>query len=103
MRTVGSGANAGGRLPLRLGRVSADANRSLEQMVEDERAISKQRSRLHDRIDFLRGTGVGEPDAEERLAKLVAEEREISARRRELHRLIDARRAELEIAEDGPP
>jgi hypothetical protein len=70
-----------------------DATRPLEELEEEERAISKRRRRLHDRIEFLAGSGMGEPDAEERLALLVEEEREVSRHRRELHLLIDARRS----------
>lgn len=72
--------------------MSEDAKRPLEELEEEERAVSARRRRLHDRIDFLHGSGMGEPDAEERLARLLEEEREVSRRRRELHALIDARR-----------
>ncbi len=73
--------------------MSDDAARPLEELEEEERAISKRRRRLHDRIEFLAGSGMGEPDAEERLAQLIEEEREVSRIRRELHLLIDARRS----------
>jgi len=73
----------------------------LERLEEEELAVSARRRRLHDRIDFLRGTG--EPDLEERLAKLAEEERAISDRRRELHRVIDALRVEFGIGTPGPP
>ena len=82
--------------------MSEDAERSLEQLDEEERAISARRLRLHDRIEFLRGTGVGEPDAAERLAKLLEEENQASRRRRELHGLIDARRTELGLEARAP-
>ena len=73
--------------------MSDDAARPLEELEEEERAISKRRRRLHDRNEFLAGSGMGEPDAEERLALLVEEEREVSRARRDLHQLIDARRS----------
>ena len=73
--------------------MSDDATRPLEELEEEEREISKRRRRLHDRIEFLAGSGMGEPDAEERLALLVEEEREVSRNRRELHAIIDARRS----------
>jgi hypothetical protein len=73
----------------------------LEKLEEEELAVSARRRRLHDRIDFLRGSG--EPDVEERLARLTTEERAISDRRLELHRLIDALRVELGIGAPGPP
>ena len=73
--------------------MSEDEKRPLEELEEEERVISRHRRRLHDRIEFLAGTGMGEPDAEERLAHLVEEEQEVSRTRRELHLLIDARRS----------
>ena len=82
--------------------MSDDPARPLEELEEEEREISKRRKRLHDRIEFLAGTGMGEPDAEERLALLVEEEREVSRSRRELHVLIDARRSGS-VADDPRP
>ena len=78
-----------------------EPTRSLEQLVDEERNVSLRRSRLHDRIDFLRGTGMTEPESAERLATLLEQEQELSARRRELHALIDAARAERGITERG--
>jgi hypothetical protein len=83
--------------------MSEPASPSLEQLVDEERKVSLRRSRLHDRIDFLRGTGMTEPDAESRLATLLAEEREVSVRRHELHALIDSARAERGNAEGEAP
>ena len=77
-----------------------EARQELQRLEEEERTVSGRRRRLHDQMDFLRGSG--EPDVEERLAKLTEEEREISARRRELHASIDALRIELGI-KAGPP
>lgn len=71
---------------------------SLEALIEEERTVSARRRRLHEKIDFLRGTGVDEPESRERLDRLEKEERTVSDRRRELHALIDARRTELGIA-----
>lgn len=75
----------------------------LEQLDEEERTVSGRRLRLHDRIDFLKTTGVNEPDAAERLAKVEEEERELSQRRRELHAQTDALRKELGIDALGAP
>jgi len=75
----------------------------LARFEEEESSVSRRRRRLHDQIDFLRGSGSGEPDVAERLAKLVLEERAVSDRRRELHRLIDALRVELGVGAPGPP
>ena len=69
-----------------------DDTRSLQRLEEEERALSARRGRLHERIDFLRGRGVAEPESQERLARLQAEEKEVSRRRRELHALIERRR-----------
>jgi hypothetical protein len=66
---------------------------SLEELVEQEKSLSRRRSRLHDQIDFLRGSGRDEPDAEARLASLLAQERTVSGERRRIQALIDARRA----------
>ena len=70
----------------------------LEALIEEERTISTRRRRLHERIDFLRGTGVDEPQARERLEVLELEERTVSDRRRALHAQIDTLRSELGIA-----
>lgn len=80
-----------------------EARELLEALEAEVRAVSARRRRLHDRIDFLRGSGVGEPDAAERLAKLEEEEREVSVRRRELHAQIDACRVEYRLGAPGPP
>ena len=68
----------------------ADALRELEEL---ERSLSRQRTRLQERIDFVRGTGAGDPTGEEQLKQLEARERDLSQRRRALHRQIDAARA----------
>ena len=77
---------------------------ALEQLEEEERAVSTRRRRLHDKIDFLKTTGVEVLEVAERLARLVEEEHELSQRRRELHALIDEPAAvELGIEALGPP
>lgn len=73
--------------------MTVKAEWSLERLQEEERALSTRRARLHDKIDFLHGSGVDEPERVERLARMQEEEKEISRVRRELHALIDARRA----------
>jgi len=84
-----------------------DSLGDLPQLEQEERAASRRRRQLHERIDFLRGTGADDPESIERLGKLEAEEREVSARRKELHRRIDALRAQApadgNVAERGPP
>jgi hypothetical protein len=68
----------------------ADALRELEEL---ERSLSKERTRLQERIDFVRGTGAGDPTVAKQLEQLEARERALSHRRRALHRQIDAARA----------
>jgi hypothetical protein len=76
----------------------SDTVGDLPRLEQEERAISQRRRRLHERIDFLRGGGFGDPGDQERLAKLVAEEQEVSRARKELHARIDALRAQVAIA-----
>jgi hypothetical protein len=69
----------------------ADALRELEEL---ERQLSRDRTRLQQRIDFVRaGTGVSDDAADDQLRRLEERERELSARRRALHRQIDTARA----------
>jgi len=79
----------------------------LPRLEQEERAVSRRRRQLHERIDFLRGSGAGDPESVARLEKLEAEEREMSALRKELHRRIDSLRAQApagsNVAEQGPP
>lgn len=58
----------------------------LEQLEEEERAVSLRRRRLHERIDR------GFPNE-----TLLEEERRVSALRRELHAKIDVLRARIEL------
>jgi len=75
-----------------------DPDRLLAQLEEEEGLVSKQRSRLHKRIEYARttGDGTGSPASAELLAALDTEERELSTRRRDLHVRIDQMRAERE-------
>ena len=67
----------------------------LAQLEREERLVSKRRSTLHDRIDFVRAGGYASADpAEEQLSALQATEHELSGRRRVLHQKIDELRAE---------
>ena len=69
----------------------ADALRELEEL---ERALSKERTRLQTRIDFVRaGTGAPGTSEIDQLQRLEERERDLSNRRRALHRQIDAARA----------
>jgi hypothetical protein len=63
---------------------------ALERLQEEEQSLSARRTRLHDRIDFVRSGGAGDgPAAENLLQELERQERELSERRRELHRHIE--------------
>jgi hypothetical protein len=69
----------------------ADALRELEEF---ERQLSRDRTKLQQRIDFVRaGTGTADATAEDQLRRLEERERDLSSRRRALHRQIDAARA----------
>ena len=69
----------------------ADALRELEEL---ERQLSRDRTTLQQRIDFVRaGTGTSDATADDQLRRLEERERELSSRRRALHRQIDAARA----------
>ena len=67
---------------------------ALKELEEHERALSRDRTRLQQRIDFVRA-GTGAPGSSEldQLRRLEERERELSQRRRALHRQIDAARA----------
>ncbi|HJU47302.1 MAG TPA: hypothetical protein VJ689_04155 [Gaiellaceae bacterium] len=76
---------------------------TLAQLRKEERSLSARRSRLHDRIDFLRAGGGG-TNAEETartLADLERQEREVSERRLELHEQIELLSAEAPRAEQA--
>ena len=73
-----------------------DRSPTLAKLNEEERAVSARRTKLHNRIDFVRAGGGGPvADVAELLAELVREEREVSDYRRELHARIELARAEL--------
>jgi predicted nucleic acid-binding Zn-ribbon protein len=70
--------------------------RHLEKLNTEERALSARRTRLQDRIDFLRGGGGGPgEDVAGLIEELLRQEREVSEQRRELHGRIEIARAEL--------
>jgi len=67
---------------------------ALHELEELERSISRERTRIQARIDFVRA-GTGAPDAavSEQLRLLEEKERELSERRLAVHRQIDVARA----------
>lgn len=69
--------------------------RLLERTVKEERRISARRSKLHDRLDFLRsGGGEATEGSASLLEKLTADERCVSAERKAIHDSISALEAE---------
>lgn len=67
---------------------------ALNELEEFERSLSRERTRLQARIDFVRaGTGAPGTAEVDQLRRLEKKEEELSQRRRALHRQIDAARA----------
>jgi hypothetical protein len=72
-----------------------ELTRLITQLERDEQAVSRRRTQLHNRIDFLRSGGFASAEpGEEPLDQLLAEDREISAQRLDLHCRMDALVAE---------
>jgi hypothetical protein len=68
----------------------------LEQLEREERALSRRRNALQNRVDFLLAGGFASGTAEsDDLGIMLEREREISDSRRDLHRQIDELRAEI--------
>jgi len=66
----------------------------LRELEELEESLSRERTRLQARIDFVRaGTGAPDAAAAEQLKMLEEKERELSERRMAVHRQIDVARA----------
>ncbi len=73
----------------------AELNALLAQLEREERLVSKRRTTLHGRIDFVRAGGFASTAPEyEQLSTLQASEAELSNRRQELHRQIATLNAE---------
>jgi len=71
-----------------------DVDEVLHVLEEEERALSRRRTRLHRRIDFLHSGGYAHFDTATEMGKLLELERELSERRRLLHAEIDVARRE---------
>jgi len=73
-----------------------ELNRLLTQLERDEETLSRRRTRLHSRIDFIRtgGFASAEPN-EDPLEELLQEEKDLSTQRHDVHYRIDAVRVEL--------
>ena len=68
----------------------AELSALLTRLEREERLVSKRRTTLHGRIDFVRAGGFASTDPEhEQLSTLEAAEAELSNRRHALHRQID--------------
>ena len=77
-----------------------DSESQLAQLRKEERSLSAKRTRLHNRIDFLRAGGGGAPGQDaELLEELERQEKEISRQRRELHERIERASAQLASAQ----
>lgn len=70
----------------------------LHEIEAEERLVSRERARIHKRIDYARtmGDGAGNPASPGLLAELDAEERRLSARRKEIQ-------AEIELLSGADP
>jgi predicted nucleic acid-binding Zn-ribbon protein len=79
----------------------SDGIGDLQRLEQEEGAVSQRRRRLHERIDFLRQSGLAAAGDQERLAALEAEEREVSRQRKGLHERIDAIRAQVAAGRAG--
>jgi len=70
----------------------------LRELEREEHSVSRRRTTLHTRIDFVHAGGYASSDPElEPLEALETTERELSARRLELHAQIDALLAERSL------
>ena len=77
--------------------VTAEIGELLQELEQQERALSRRRGQMHDRLDFVRGGGGGEgPVAAERITVLEGQEKALSEQRRELQSQIDALQTESE-------
>jgi len=73
----------------------AELGSLLARLEREEREVSRRRTRLHDRIDFVQAGGFAAAElADAQLASLRGTEHELSERRHVLHREIDELRAE---------
>jgi len=73
-----------------------DGSSLLAQLNDEERSLSTRRTRVQDRIDFLRaGGGTSGDESAVMIEELEREERELSQQRRELHEQIATLRWEL--------
>lgn len=82
-----------------MGTEAHDSGEQLAQLRKEERSLSARRTRLHNRIDFLRAGGGGDPaQAAEQIAELERQESELSRQRSELHARIEVAAAALSQA-----
>jgi hypothetical protein len=62
---------------------------SVQKLEQEERAISRRRRNLQDRMDFVRNLGGHDQSSRDRLARLEAEEKDISEQRRQIQKRLD--------------
>jgi len=63
---------------------------SVQKLEQEERAISRRRRNLQDRMDWVRNLGAHDASSRERLQRLEAEEKVISTQRRQIQQRLDA-------------
>ena len=63
---------------------------SVQRLEQEERAISRRRRNVQDRMDWVRNLGAHDESSRERLARLEAEEKELSSQRRQIQQRLDA-------------
>jgi hypothetical protein len=72
-----------------------DLNKLMTELERAEQLVSRRRTKLHERIDFIRSGGFGSAEpGQDPLEELLEEERELSTRRVDLHYRIDTIRVE---------
>ncbi len=76
---------------------AAEIAAALHELEQQERALSRRRRLLHDRLDFVRGGGGGQsPAANEQIVVLEGQEKALSEQRRDVQSRIDALQTERE-------
>ena len=61
----------------------------LQNLLGQERSLSRRRQQLHRRIEYLQGTAALDPTSKATVDGLIVEEQEVSLQRQEVHAEID--------------
>jgi hypothetical protein len=78
-----------------------DVSEVLDLLESEERSVSRQRTQLHRRIDFLHSGGYAHMDTVPEMQRLRDVVRGLSERRRTLHAQIEAARSERQRRRRG--